>query len=131
MAGTERQVVATQEAPEAIGPYSQAIRVEGLLFTSGQVPLDPASGALIEGGIREQTAQVMRNLEAVLRAAGCSFEDVIKTTCFLTDLSEFAQFNEVYGGYFQSEPPARSTVQVGALPRGASVEVEMVARLPQ
>lgn len=126
-----RRAVATAEAPEAIGPYSQAITANGLLFTSGQIPLDPATGGLVEGGIREQTNRVMENLRAVLAAAGCSFEDAVKTTCFLTDLSEFSAFNEVYGRYFQSEPPARSTVQVAALPRGARVEVELVARLPR
>jgi 2-iminobutanoate/2-iminopropanoate deaminase len=127
----ETRVVATGAAPAAIGPYSQAIVANGFVFTSGQIPLDPASGELVEGDVRVQTERVMRNLEAVLTAAGTSFARVVKSTCFLADLADFPAFNEVYAGFFSGEaPPARSTVQVAALPRGALVEVECVAVVP-
>ncbi len=126
----ERSKVSTEAAPAAIGPYSQAIRVGDLLFTAGQVPLDPETMTLVEGGIEEQTHRVMRNLAAVLAAAGADFGDVIKTTVFLQDLGDFAEFNEIYGEYFRRAlPPARSTVQVAALPLGARVEIELVARI--
>lgn len=122
-----KRVITTQDAPQAIGPYSQAIRSGNLLFTAGQIPLDPATGKLVEGGIEEQAERVMRNLEALLTAAGSSFDRVIKTTCFLADLGDFQRFNQVYARYFGDEPPARSTFQVAALPAGARVEVECVA----
>lgn len=120
-------VVATDKAPGAIGPYSQAIKVGGLVFTAGQIPLDPASGKLVEGDIAAQTERVMKNLVAVLEASGSSLGQVVKTTCFLADLDDFAAFNEVYGTYFSENRPARSTVQAARLPAGASVEVECVA----
>jgi len=120
-------VVATDKAPGAIGPYSQAIKVGGLVFTAGQIPLDPATGKLVEGDIAAQTERVMQNLQAVLEAAGSSFGQVVKTTCFLANLDDFAAFNEVYGRYFSENKPARSTVQAARLPAGASVEVECVA----
>jgi 2-iminobutanoate/2-iminopropanoate deaminase len=121
------QVVATEQAPAAIGPYSQAIKANGFVFTAGQIPIDPATKAVVPGGIAEQAERVMRNLEAVLAAAGSSFERVVKTTCFLANLDVFPAFNEVYGRSFGATPPARSTVQVARLPMGVLVEVECVA----
>lgn len=123
-----KETIATRNAPAAIGPYSQAIKVDGLLFTAGQIPLDPATGKLVDGDIRAQTERVMENLAAVLRAGGASLASVVKTTCFLADLDDFQAFNEVYGRYFTEQPPARSTVQAARLPAGARVEVECVAR---
>jgi 2-iminobutanoate/2-iminopropanoate deaminase len=122
-----KEVIATSGAPAAIGPYSQAIRVQNLLFTAGQIPLDPATGKLVEGDIRVQTTRVLQNLEAVLTAAGSSLGNVIKTTCFLANLDDFAAFNEIYAQFFTAQPPARSTVQAARLPAGAQVEVECVA----
>ena len=116
----------TQNAPAAIGPYSQAVKANGLVFTSGQIALDPATGAVIKGGIREQTARICENLKAVLAAAGSSLDKTLKTTCFLADMNDFAAFNEVYGQYF-SENPARSCVAVKALPKGVLAEVEVIA----
>jgi 2-iminobutanoate/2-iminopropanoate deaminase len=124
-----KQVIQTTEAPQAIGPYSQAVRVGDLVFLSGQIPLDPTSGNVVEGDIVVQTRRVMENLGAVLRAAGASFAEVVKTTIYLADLGHFSQMNEIYGSYFSSEPPARATVQVGALPRGVLVEIDMIAHL--
>src|SRR5690606_14003465 len=124
-----RSIVSTDHAPAALGPYSQAVRVGDLLFTSGQVALTP-DGVMVEGDVRAQTAQVMANLRAVLEAAGSGFEHVVKSTCFLRDMNDFAAFNEVYGGFFPGDPPARSTVQVARLPKDAAVEVELVARVP-
>ena len=122
-----KSAVSTPAAPAAIGPSSQAIVANGFVFTSGQVPLDPASGQVVTGDIREQTQRVMENLRAVLEAAGSSLDAAVKTTCFLRDLADFAAFNEVYGTFFTADPPARSTVQVAALPRGAAIEVEVIA----
>ena len=122
-----KQIVSTEQAPKAIGPYSQAVRVGGLVFLSGQIPLDPASGEIVPGGAAEQTRQVMENLGAVLRASGVGFSDVVRCTIYLTNLGDFAKVNEVYGSYFPTEPPARATVQVAALPRGAAVEIDMIA----
>lgn len=122
-----KEIIATSGAPAAIGPYSQAVRVNGLLFTAGQIPLDPATGKLVAGDVRAQTERVMRNLEAVLAEAGTNFGNVVKTTCFLANLDDFAAFNEVYARFFQAQPPARSTVQAARLPAGAQVEVECVA----
>jgi 2-iminobutanoate/2-iminopropanoate deaminase len=124
------EAVSTPGAPAAIGPYSQAVRCGNLVFMSGQLPLDPATGRLVEGGIAEQTRQAMANLRAVLSAAGTDFRRVVKTTVFLADLSQFAEFNRTYASYFESSPPARSTVQVAALPLGAAIEIEMVAEAP-
>ncbi len=120
-------VVATDKAPGAIGPYSQAIKLNNLVFTAGQIPLDPATGKLVDGDIAAQSERVMQNLEAVLEAAGSSLGQVVKTTCFLANLDDFAAFNEVYGRYFSENRPARSTVQAARLPAGASVEVECIA----
>ena len=124
-----KQIIQTTEAPQAIGPYSQAVRVGQFVFLSGQIPLDPASGNIVEGDITVQTRRVMENLGAVLRAAGASFSDVVKTTIFLADLGHFSKMNEVYGAYFTSEPPARATVQVGALPRSVLIEIDMIAHI--
>ncbi len=121
-------IVSTEKAPKAIGPYSQAIRSGDLIFTSGQIPLDPATQQLVQGDIRAQTERVMENLAAVLAAAGSGFDRVIKATIFVIDLNDFAAVNEIYGKRFPEDPPARSTVQVAALPKGARVEIERVAR---
>ena len=123
------RAIATDKAPRAIGPYSQAIRAGELLFLSGQIPLDPATGELVSGSIEEETERAMRNLAAVLVAAGASFGNVVKTTIFLVDLADFTAVNGVYAGFFDGVPPARSTVQVAALPKGARVEIEAIARL--
>jgi len=123
--------ISTPDAPRAIGPYSQAVKVTGpakMVFCSGQIPLDAKSGEFIGAGdVRQQTETVMKNLSAVLTAAGASFSDVVKTTIFLTDLSDFAAVNEIYGRHFPNRPPARATVQVAALPKGALVEIEAIA----
>ncbi len=124
-----KKVIHTDKAPKAVGPYSQAISTGNLLFTAGQVAIDPATGKLVEGGIRDQTLQVMENLRAILTAARTDFTKVVKSTVFLQDIKTFADFNQVYAAYFPSEPPARSTFQVGALPLGAMVEIEMIALL--
>ena len=122
------QVIATDEAPKAIGPYSQAIVSGDLVFTSGQIPLDPKTQEMVKGDVRAQAERVMENLRTVLEAASASFGQVVKTTIFLVDLSaDFAVVNEVYGKRFTGSPPARSTVQVAALPKGARVEIEMIA----
>ena len=121
------QVIATDEAPKAIGPYSQAIVSGDLVFTSGQIPLDPKTQEMVKGDIRAQAERVMENLRGVLEAASASFAQVVKTTIFLADLADFAVVNEVYGKRFSGSPPARSTVQVAALPKRARVEIEMIA----
>ena len=120
------QVVRSQQAPAAIGPYSQGMRAGDFIFFSGQIPLDPASGEVVNGGVEKQIEQVMANCAAMLAAAGIGFEGVVKTTIFLVDMADFAVVNAVYGRHFPTNPPARSTVQVAALPRGVAVEVEMV-----
>ncbi len=124
-----RSAVHTAEAPAAIGPYAQAIRIEGqrLLFCSGQLGIDPSTGNLVEGGVEAEARQAMANLRAVLEAGGSRFEQVIKTTIFLADMQDFAAVNAVYGEYFTGEPPARSTVQVAALPKAGRVEIELIA----
>ena len=122
-----RQAISSDGAPKAIGPYSQAIRAGQLLFLSGQVPLDPATGQLVGGDIAAQTRRVMDNLGAVLNAAGLSFADVVRTTIFLADINDFAAVNEVYGSYFSAPAPARATVQVARLPKDARVEIDAVA----
>jgi len=125
-----KNAISTTDAPAAIGPYTQAVRVGDMLFTSGQVALDPATGALVEGGITEQTTRVVENLKAVLTAAGTGFAQVVKTTVFLKDMKDFAAMNAVYGQYFAPEgaiAPARSTVQVAGLPKDALVEIECIA----
>ena len=121
------ETVATSGAPRAIGPYSQALRAGGCLFTAGQVGFDPASGTLVDGGIAEQTRQVLQNIRAILEAGGSGLAQVVKTTVFLVDMADFAAMNEVYADVFGTHRPARSTVAVAALPRGARVEIEAVA----
>ncbi len=128
-ASVTNEVIATKSAPAAIGPYSQAIKSGGLLFTAGQIPLDPMTMKIVDGGIEAQAERVMQNLEAILTEAGSSFAQVVKTTCFLADLGDFPTFNAVYATRFPVNPPARSTVQVAKLPMGALVEVECIARI--
>ncbi|MGD0525040.1 MAG: RidA family protein [Polyangiaceae bacterium] len=123
----QKDAIATKDAPAAIGPYSQAVRAGELVFLSGQIPLDPATGQLVDGDIAAQTKRVMENLGAVLAAAGCGFGDVVRTTIYLADLGHFAKVNETYGAFFQAPYPARATVQVAALPKGAQVEIDAVA----
>lgn len=122
-----KQVIRTEEAPPAIGPYSQAVVGGGLVFAAGQIPLDPHTGQPVPGDVRVQTRRVLENLKAVLLAAGSSMDKVVKTTVFLRDLGDFGAMNEIYGDYFRENPPARSTVQVARLPRDAAVEIEAVA----
>jgi 2-iminobutanoate/2-iminopropanoate deaminase len=122
-----REAVSTPNAPKAIGPYSQAIKANGFIFISGQVAFDPATGNLISGGIEQQTEQVMKNLSAILQAAGSGWDKVVKTTVFLKNMSEFGQMNEVYGKFVKNAPPARSTVEVARLPRDVSVEIDVIA----
>ena len=124
-----KTVISTAAAPAAIGPYSQAIRTGDLLFVSGQIPLDPATGQLLAGDVRAQTRQVLKNLAAILEAGGSSLGRVVKTTVYLRDLGEFAAMNEVYAEFFGEQPPARATVQVARLPRDAAVEIEVVAEV--
>jgi 2-iminobutanoate/2-iminopropanoate deaminase len=123
----EKEIIQTQFAPAAIGPYSQAVRWNGLVFLSGQIPLDPATGQLVGGGIEEQTVRVLENLKAVLEAAGARLDTVLKTTIFLKDLGDFGKVNEIYGRYFHENPPARSTVEAARLPRDVRIEIEAVA----
>jgi 2-iminobutanoate/2-iminopropanoate deaminase len=125
--GHMKKIISTSEAPAAIGPYSQAVRSGRFLFCSGQIPLDPKSGQIISGDIAAQTRRVLDNIAAVLRAEGLTFDNVVKTTIFVTDLGDFQTVNEIYGSYFKQDPPARSTVQVSALPKGAKVEIEVIA----
>jgi 2-iminobutanoate/2-iminopropanoate deaminase len=122
-----KKPIFTSEAPAAIGPYSQGVRSGRFLFCSGQIPLDPKSGEIVSGDIATQTRRVLDNIAAILRTEGLTFENVVKTTIFLTNLGDFQTVNEVYGSYFKQNPPARSTVQVSALPRGANVEIEVIA----
>lgn len=122
------EIIATNKAPAAIGPYSQAVKTGNLLFTSGQIAINPETGDVVEGGIAEQTEQIMKNLGAVLAEAGLSYENAVKTTCFLADIADFAAFNEVYAKYFTTKP-ARSCVAVKDLPKGVKVEVEVIATL--
>jgi 2-iminobutanoate/2-iminopropanoate deaminase len=122
-----KQVIFSENAPRAVGPYSHAIVANGMVFTAGQVGIDPAAGQMVAGGIREQTEQALKNVRAILKAAGTSLENVVKTTVFLQDMNDFAEMNSVYGTFFSENPPARSTVQVARLPLGALVEIEAVA----
>ena len=126
-----RSAVSTPDAPKAIGPYSQAIAANGWLFVSGQIPIDPATGALVNGPIAEQTHRVLQNLGAILRAAGTSFDHVVKTTVYLADMADFATVNEIYATYFPSPAPARATIQAARLPRDVGVEIDLVAIMDQ
>lgn len=121
--------ISTTEAPAAIGPYSQAIKAGDFLYASGQIPLDPTTGTITEGGITAQTHQVLQNLGAVLRAAGVSYDRVVKTTVYLADMADFSEVNEVYAGYFSAPAPARATIQAAALPKNVRVEIDVVAYL--
>jgi 2-iminobutanoate/2-iminopropanoate deaminase len=125
-----KTVISTTEAPSAVGPYSQGIAAGPFVFCSGQIPLEPETGALVQGDISTQVKRVLQNIAAVLRAHGLGMEHVVKTTVFLTDLDDFAEMNTVYAEYFLSNPPARSTIQVAALPKGANVEIEAIASKP-
>lgn len=122
-----KKVIFTDKAPKAIGPYSQAIEINGQLFISGQVPVDPATSKVVEGGVKEQTLQVMKNIEAILQEAGYSFSEVVKSTCLLSDMAHFAAMNEVYGSYYSENPPARAAFAVRELPLGVMVEIETIA----
>ncbi len=124
-----KERVQTLNAPQAIGPYSQAIKANGLVFASGQIPLDPTTGKMLQGSIAEQTERVLTNLKGVLEAAGSSLDQIVKTTVFLADMNDFAEVNEVYGRFFGETPPARSTVEVARLPRDAGVEIDAIALL--
>jgi 2-iminobutanoate/2-iminopropanoate deaminase len=122
-----KKIISTELAPKAIGPYAQAVVANGIAYLSGQIPLDPATNQLVQGGIAEQTERVLENLKAVLEACGASLDSVVKTTVYLKDMGEFQQMNEVFGRYFMANPPARATVQVARLPRDVSVEIDAIA----
>jgi len=122
-----KKIINTADAPKAIGPYSQAIEANGMLFVSGQIPIDPSIAKVVEGGIREQTEQVMKNIAAILKEAGYTFADVVKSTCLLSDMGDFAAMNEVYGRYYAENPPARAAYAVKGLPLGVMVEIETIA----
>jgi 2-iminobutanoate/2-iminopropanoate deaminase len=122
-----REVIATEQAPKAIGPYSQAIRAQGLIFTSGQIAIDPATGQIVAGDVSAQTDRVLKNLAAILQASGSTLEKVLRCTVFLKNMEDFAAMNEVYGRYFKQAPPARSTVEVARLPKDVLVEIDVIA----
>lgn len=122
-----KEIISTPKAPQAIGPYSQATRAGGFLFTAGQIALDPATGQIVEGDVPRQTERVMENLKAILEAAGSSFDRVVKATVYLKDMGDFAAMNQVYGRYFATNPPARSTVEAARLPRDVRVEIDLIA----
>ncbi len=122
-----KKIISTDKAPQAIGPYSQAVEINGTLYISGQVPIDPATGEIVEGGIKEQTEQVMKNIGAILETAGYTFADVVKSTCLLSDMANFKAMNEVYGSYYKQAPPARAAFAVKELPLGVMIEIESIA----
>ncbi|KHO62751.1 endoribonuclease L-PSP [Thermoanaerobacter sp. YS13] len=122
-----KTIINTDAAPKAIGPYSQAVMIDGFLYASGQVAIDPATGEFVEGGIEAQTERVLENIKVILKAAGMDLNNVIKTTVFVTNIGDFAKINEIYGRYFKDNPPARSLVEVKSLPKGALIEIEVVA----
>ena len=126
-AGMEKKIIRTDNAPAPIGPYNQAVQFGNLLFISGQIALDPQTGNLVQGDIKTETSQVMKNLEAILKEAGMDFTNIIKTSIFLMDMGQFVQVNEVYGSYFAENAPARETIQVSGLPKGVNVEISMIA----
>jgi 2-iminobutanoate/2-iminopropanoate deaminase len=121
------KIISTKAAPQAIGPYSQAVEKSGMLFISGQIPINPENGKIEGTLIKDQTAQVLRNIEAILKAAGYTFPDIVKTTCYLSDMANFVEMNEVYSGFFSSNPPARATVEVRRLPKDVLVEIDAIA----
>ncbi len=123
-----RKIIKTSSAPPAIGPYSQAVETGGFVFISGQIPLDPKTGNMVEGGISAQVKQVMENAKAILAAAGCGLQQVVKATIYLKNMSDFSAVNDIYGSYFTSEPPARATVEVSRLPKDAALEMDFIAR---
>jgi len=123
----EKKIICTEKAPKAVGPYSQAVETNGFLFISGQIPIDPSTGEVVEGGIKEQTEQVLKNIGAILKEAGLDYKNVVKTTCLLSDMDNFAAMNEVYARYFTSEMPARAAYGVVRLPLGVMVEIECIA----
>lgn len=125
----KRQAVSSRSAPPAIGPYSQAVRAGSLLFVSGQIPIDPGTGEMVQGDIETQTRRVFENLGAILQAAGASFDNVVRTTVYLADMGDFARVNEVYGTYFSSPAPARATIQAARLPKDARVEIDLIAEV--
>jgi 2-iminobutanoate/2-iminopropanoate deaminase len=125
-----KRIITTTQAPRAIGPYSQAVEAGGFVFLSGQIALDPATGQVIAGDVREQTMRVMENAKAVIAAAGCGMQDVVRSTIYLKNMADFASVNEVYGGYFPADPPARATVEVGRLPKDVLVEIDFIAVRP-
>ncbi|MBN1969981.1 MAG: RidA family protein [Candidatus Delongbacteria bacterium] len=122
-----KKIIFTENAPKAIGPYSQAVEANGTLYISGQIPMNPVTGKIVEGGIKEQTEQVMQNIKAILEAAGYTFADVVKSTCLIDDMNNFAAMNEVYGKYYTENSPARAAYQVAKLPLGVMVEIETIA----
>lgn len=122
-----KEIISTSKAPSAIGPYSQGIKVGNMVFISGQIPIDPDTGNVVEGGIKEQTKRVLENIKAILESIGGSLNNVVKTTVFMVDLGEFSEMNEVYKEYFPNNPPARSTIQVSALPKNVKIEIEAIA----
>jgi 2-iminobutanoate/2-iminopropanoate deaminase len=122
-----KKVISTPEAPAAIGPYSQGVRVGSVIYFSGQIPFDPKTGQLVSGGIDVQTRRVMENIGGLLKAGGLGFDNIVKTTIYLADIGDFQAMNEIYGSYFKQAPPARTTIQAGALPRGARIEIEVIA----
>ena len=122
-----KKIIATSEAPQAIGPYSQGVRIGSTIYFSGQIPLDPKTGQLVSGGIDAQTRRVMENVGGLLKSQGLNYDNIVKTTIFLADINDFQKVNEIYGSYFKQAPPARSTIQAGALPKGARVEIEAIA----
>ena len=126
-----KKIISTNEAPAAIGPYSQGVRVGSIIYYSGQIPLDPKTGQVVSGGIDVQTRRVMENIGGLLKAEGLNYDNVVKTTIFLASMGDFQTVNEIYGSYFKQNPPARSTVQVSALPRGANIEIEVIAAADQ
>jgi 2-iminobutanoate/2-iminopropanoate deaminase len=126
-----KKIISTKEAPAAVGPYSQAVRIGSTIYCAGQIPLDPKSGQIVPGDIGAQTRRVLENITAVLRVEGLSFQNIVKTTVFLTDLADFHTVNKIYASYFKQAPPARSTVQVSALPKGARIEIEAIAIVDQ
>ncbi len=122
-----KEIISTSKAPSAIGPYSQGVKVGNMVFLSGQIPIDPETGNIVEGGIKEQTKRVLENIKAILESIGGSLNNVVKTTVFMVDLGEFSEMNEVYKEYFPNNPPARSTIQVSALPKNVKIEIEAIA----